>query len=224
MPARLQFTESASQLKTNMRFMFAEAIDKLIRSKINGIELFARNSIKNSFNKSETVSAILGGILQADFGLTDDMAVEAVDSIVEYVSNNVQIIYTKSKKTSDLLASFTLVFLPNKDFYKEIKNGSYISEGIYVTGYGINGDVNWLEWLVTKGTQVILSNFYVYYEEGKGRSNQAIMIYTDKAGSTRSGGFMVNPEHAGTEDDNFVTRAINESIPIIRAFIQKEMS
>lgn len=224
MPARLSFTDSPNQLKANIFFALAEKVDQIIRSKILGIEMFARETLKGELNKSETVSSLLGGILQADFGLTDSMAVEAVDSIVEYLTSNIQILYTKSRKADDLLASFTLMLLPNPDVYRYIKNGSYISDGYWVTNYGIDGRINWLEWLMTRGTQVIISNFYVYYEDGLGRSNQAMMVYTDKGGPVRSAGFMVDPEHSGTEEDNFITRAINNTIPQIRAFIVKEIA
>lgn len=224
MPIRLKFTDSFSQFKTNIIFALAEKVDQIIRSKIPRIEIFARETLKAELNKSETVSSLLGGVLQADFGLTDSMAIEAVDSIVDYLTSNIQVVYTKSRKPGDLLASFTLVLLPDPEVYNHIKNGSYISNGYWVTGYGIDGTINWLEWLMTRGTEVVITNFYVYYEEGAGRSNQAIMVYTDKGGPVRSGGFMVDPEHSGTLEDNFITRVINKVVPELRAFITREIS
>jgi hypothetical protein len=67
--------------------------------------------------------------------------------------------------------------------------------------------VDWLEWLLTRGTQVVIGDFW---------------LFEHARGSTRSGGssimrrieniprepFRVDPNFSGTIDDNFITRAI----------------
>lgn len=66
----------------------------------------------------------------------------------------------------------------------------------------------WLEWLTTLGDSVIVRDYEVKAGfPDRSRTGDKIMV--------KGGGWRVPPEHSGTEENNFITRAIDESLPEI---------
>jgi hypothetical protein len=62
------------------------------------------------------------------------------------------------------------------------------------------GDLHWLDWLLTKGDAIVISNYQYNAQTGLGRSGLGNMI--------AGGSFRVPPQFSGTPDNNFVTRAL----------------
>ena len=66
----------------------------------------------------------------------------------------------------------------------------------------------WLERLTTLGDSVIVRDYEVKAGfPDRSRTGDKIMV--------KGGGWRVPPEHSGTEENNFITRAIDESLPEI---------
>ena len=64
----------------------------------------------------------------------------------------------------------------------------------------------WLEWLTTLGDAVIVRDYQVKAGfPNASRTGDKIMV--------KGSGWRVPPQHAGTPQDNFLTRAIDEAIP-----------
>jgi hypothetical protein len=64
----------------------------------------------------------------------------------------------------------------------------------------------WLEWLTTLGDAVIVRDYEVRAGfPNHSRTGDKIMV--------RGKGWRVPPEHAGTQDNNFLTKAIDEALP-----------
>ena len=63
-------------------------------------------------------------------------------------------------------------------------------------------NLDWLNWILTRGDEIIVSKFRFEPESGRGRTGRGRM---KKGGSWR-----VSPQYAGTEDDNFITRALSD--------------
>ncbi len=64
----------------------------------------------------------------------------------------------------------------------------------------MGGNLHWLDWLLTKGDEIIISNFQYNPQTGLGRSGLGNMI--------PGGVFRVPPQYSGTRTNNFVTRAL----------------
>ena len=62
--------------------------------------------------------------------------------------------------------------------------------------------MDWLDWLINRGDEIIVSQFGFESAGGKGRSGGGKM---KKGGSWR-----ISPQYAGTVDDNFITRALQD--------------
>jgi hypothetical protein len=62
------------------------------------------------------------------------------------------------------------------------------------------GTLHWLDWLLLKGDSIIIIDYQYNPKIGLGRS---------KLGNMKAGGsFRVPPQFSGSEDDNFITRAL----------------
>lgn len=224
MPIRVRFlkakiNDSLKALTAKIIFASAKTVDQMIIRNTEQMEVMAKDIIFTAFETSPTFSSLLSGKLKADFGLTDELAFNAKNEIVSHIVNNIKIQYNlKSSKDikagKGIFGSFDLVLKPDPDFYEKIKSGSYISNGAYVRKYGLDGKIDWLEWLLTRGTEIVIAGFEVKYGRlDNSRSQLALMIEGDS--------FRVDPEFAGTIEDNFVTRTIESVIPQITQNISK---
>ena len=75
-----------------------------------------------------------------------------------------------------------------------------------------------MEWLLLRGTEVVIEDaFVIYKDRPNSRSGMAIMAESD------SRVFRVDPQYAGTENDNFVINTINDLLPeiglILRSYL-----
>jgi len=172
-----------------------------------------KTKIQNYLLSSGTTQSILSGKLRSDFGLSYSDAISSVTSIINHISANISISLKYSYKGANI-ANFSLELLPlGISELSNLPEGNYISSGKYG-----GGDVSWLTWLLTKGTKVIIGDFYVFEGiSGTSRSNESVMQKVKNGAS----GFRVDPGFSGSEDDNFVTRALAPIIPEIRNEIFK---
>lgn len=197
---------SKGNIKVTNEFILYQAANRKIQNKIDkmlptisaNIKPKVSSIIGGALANSPTTKSLLAGKLKDDFGLFGNVATVAIENIIKHISENI-IVNIKNSKTSGSILSLSIT-IPTGDMQSIIKvpGASYPSKG---------GQVDWLEWLLTKGTQVVVGDFW---------------LFTNAKGFTRSGGssimaeiksvprepFRVDPGHAGTVDDNFITRAI----------------
>lgn len=179
------------------------------------LQQIVQGMVRTEILASNTTRSLLGGKLQSDFGLESSQASSAVNKIIDYIANNIELNLKYSYKGKDI-ALFTLDLLPlGIDALTELPQGSYRSSGKYG-----GGDVTWLTWLLTKGTTVVIGDFWVFPNpEGSTRSGSVMQ----KVSRNNPDGFRVDPAFAGVADNNFVTRALSPIIPKIQDKIFKEI-
>lgn len=202
---------SDNELRGRILFVLRNRADAAFRRARSQIELKAKIAFAKNIRESPTISSLLNGKLKADFGLDDEMSTKAVNELISYVSNNVNVVFNIGRdKQSVASISLTIPPVDTSAFLTAI-SGSYQSVG----GYG-GGQVNWLQWLLTKGTTVVIDGFSVEYGPFENsRSGAALMV--------EGGAFRVDPEFAGVEGDNFITRAINQSLNELRTILRDEL-
>lgn len=162
---------------------------------------------------SPTVTSLLSGKLRDDFGLSAENAVSAVTQIIDGVTKNVEL---KLSRSTNSLAHIVLSIKPiDANFYKSISSGSRISKS--------GKPVDWLEWLLTRGTQVIIGDYYTF-NQAKGKTRSGGKTVMKKIGRKAKPPFRVDPAHAGTLEDNFITRAIESKSKEITEILSKEVS
>lgn len=165
-------------------------ISKMIKPQFTAI-------ILSALQGSPTTQSLLTGKLKDDFGLFGNVVTVTIANIVDYISKNIIVDISRSKISGSILT--LAVTIPAGDVKNIIRldGASYPSKG---------GDVNWLEWLLTKGTEIVIGDFWLYpYAKGFTRSGgTSVMLKLVNQGEP----FRVDPGHAGTETDNFIIRAI----------------
>lgn len=181
------------QVYGNVRASIAETVQGLVRR-----QLLASN----------VTQSLLSGKLKKDFGLTQTSASKAIQEIITYISNNSKIMLNPSTK-ANTIAVFTLDLMPaGINGLKAIPAGSYSSAGKFG-----GGEVSWLTWLLERGTTVVIGDFWVF-DSPKGTTRGGAVM--QKVSKQHPDGFRVDPNFAGTKDNNFITRALEPIIPQIR--------
>ena len=193
MTITLKLLESVDQIENNILSAIATQFNssmKSSRSKIlDNIKLLIPSWISN---QPEMQSLLSGGTssLVGQFGITISPA-----SIVNAIA-------------SSIVSSTTISIVP---YNKKLKGG-----GIEVNiqpdnfsnllslpqGHSIyrNGDLHWLDWLLNRGDEIIVVGYEYNPQTGLGRS---------RLGNMKEGGsFRVPPEFSGTDENNFITRAL----------------
>jgi hypothetical protein len=208
--ARLKLVTTPSQFAAKVQFLVAPKIDKLLVKAKPAIQNQISHLLRIAIVSSPTIRSLKDGQLQVDFGLSSDAASAATNDIVNAVLSSINVFFKKSQRGKTLGTLVIQIDPATVSAAVETSSmGSYFSNGHQIT---------WLDWLMTRGTQVIVEGFEVASTVGyddKSRSGGGFMLPT-------GGVFRVAPEFAGTEGDNFITRAIIANGPNIRKIIQEE--
>ena len=129
--------------------------------------------------------------LNAQFGLHIGSSAAAIQSIASAVANSTTVKITKINERFKGGVEFSIQ--PTN-----FANLLGLPEGFVITSAGTK--LHWLAWLLQAGSSVIVTG-YEYTPSFEGRSGGGIM--------TGGGVWRVPPQFAGTESDNFITRALS---------------
>ena len=210
---RLKLVTTPSQFDATVKFLIAPKVNKILKKAKPTIELRVSELLRVKMDSSATIQELKNGQLKVDFGLTDSLADAATRDIVNAVASAVKVFIRPPKtKTAKTLGSLVIQIDPtivSTAVQTSTTNGIYNSNGNQIT---------WLDWLMNKGLEVAVEDFEVVSIIGyndRSRSGGGFMIKT-------GGAFRVHPDHAGTPGDNFITRAIVDSEPLIEKIINEE--
>jgi len=170
-------------------------------AKLNGLKESLRSVIDAAVLQTEEYQSLVNGKLRADFGL-DDATVEKLPYLLSYL-------YTLKMQFVPHDDDPTIVFSVDivvTSISEDSEQGQYgLDAASYVSPR--SGElIDWLRWLMFRGTEDVIVTHRVSYREDKGRSHMAIMVRA-KDGRT----FSVDPNFAGTYGNNFVNKAIKRA-------------
>jgi len=155
-----------------------------------------------------------GGVLQAELGLVSRTVM--VDPIIEFLKNNTKLdIFVHP----GLMPSIhIIVFNGEYSQLLSLPTARYVSEPS-------GKPIPWLDWLLTKAANtVVIHHSIVYGNFPTSRSGMARMVY-ERAGFYNlltSGKVPVT--FIGTEDDNFILRALEPNLESITEMIFNEVA
>lgn len=200
-----------------LRNDFIGKTNKKMPKIMNRVRKKITNLLEDALVDSTTITSLLSGKLRDDFGLSAENAVAAVTQIIDNVTKRIDL---QLKKSNVSLAHIVLEISPvDEKFYKSISAGSRVSKS--------GESVDWLEWLLTRGSQVIIGDYYTF-DKAKGRTLSGGKTIMKKIGKKSKQPFRVDPQHAGTLEDNFITRAIEsksqEIVDIFNEGVKNELS
>lgn len=206
---RLQIVESTEQIKARILFEVRNEVDKRLRRYSSVISRRIGSLVGDAIMSSEHVKSLISGQLKADFGLSDQMAEQALKELIQEIRSTITV---KLEITNRMAFSLRVSFLKTGISQLLSNIGEYDSNG---------NSIQWMKWLLLNGSEVIIEDFYVYNDASKktSRSKMAIMVPSGSSNKV----FRVDPIFAGTEEDNFVIDAINSimlgSLEVIKEYL-----
>lgn len=182
-----------------------KSIQKQINDYYNSkIHMFSSENVKHKIEpiieslikESYTYNSLISGSLRGAFGFPVGEEKRIVDPVIEHVVNGMII----NVKPRAIGSKFDVSVRMEFDFDK---SGVFSLEESIIESDG--GVVNWVDWLLTKGSSVVVEAYHVVFgnfaESDESRSKIALMF--------KGGSFSVPSKHAGTDGDNFISRAIS---------------
>lgn len=202
----VRIIDSVNSLKAKFDFIARDLVDKRMRSYAPVISRKVGELIGDALIRTPEAQSILTGQLKADFGLTDTQASSSLEQLIEAVKRSTTV-KLNIKPTGGVKYAYAMVvsILPAGLSSVLSTIGTYTSENS-------GKDIAWMEWLLTRGVEVVVDDaFVIYGNKPSSRSGMAVMAQSGGSGRM----FRVDPQYAGTADDNFVTKTIGSLLPEI---------
>lgn len=217
--AQLILKTSPQEFASQVKFLAVPQAQKVLDKASVQIEKRIAGLLRSSIETHDAVESLQGApnieSLQVAFGLTDGMASEAVDQIINAIISAVRVERRKSRRA--VVGSLVVSVDP-------VLATSLVLSTVPASTYTSNGHlISWLDWLLTKGTQVIIGGYEVVSTVGanaKSRSGGGFMLKT----GSQAMSFRVPSKFAGTAGDNFITRTIFANRPNIENIIRTEIT
>jgi len=151
------------------------------------------NIVVEALSNCPEILSLKDGKLRFDFGLSEDPTTE----IVYAVANSVQVYFRDFNFTKQQVKNIFSIYIQPSDFRNLISSdfANVVTE---------NGEVlPWLKWLLLEGDTILITSYHVAYGSyDSSRSGGAVML--------PKGVFRVDPAFSGTDENNFITRAIEQ--------------
>ena len=167
-------------------------------------------AVKSAITLSAEYSAIVGGRLRGELGLPD--GAQRIDAIIDRWAEGISVRYLKGKTGALGMIDIGILRSDWEDVLSmQEAELSYTSprRGIKI--------LEWLRWLLTEGSAIIVSQYEFISERRGSRTGLGIMV-------KRRGGWGVPVQFAGTEEDNFATRALEDIESTIDVVVKRELT
>lgn len=192
MSISLTITDPIATIEKSINQGIANYINQKISNNQNAIANGVRSLVPGWILSQPEIISLTSAdpnSLAGYFGIAGDTN-QIASNIASSVANS--LIFKFTPFNSNLNGGFEIYIQP-----EDFTNLLGLTEGHTVYG---GGDLHWLDWLLTRGDEIIISNYQYNPQTGLGRSGMGSMV---------SGGmFRVPPQFSGTIKDNFVTRAL----------------
>ena len=186
----LRLIEAESIIEDKIKKNLIVQINNIIKKNIKKITTDCKSLAVDWINNQPEIKSLSDGLLAGAFGIPQSSRDSVVTSIVTAINNSITVSFTPFN--SNFVGSLDINFQPS-DFSNllGLDSGHVVYE---------NGDLHWMNWLLTMGNSIIITNYKYNPIVGSGRSGLGVMSI--------GGSFRVPPQFAGDVSDNFVTRAL----------------
>lgn len=188
----VQLTDPIKTVEKNVNAAIATSINDTITNSLPNIRGSVKKLVRSWVSAQPEIESLKSnslGSLVGYFGITNNPQ-QVVEAIIYAVSEATETRFVKY--SSNFSGGLELRFQP-----LSFVNLLSLPEGHTIYN---GGDLHWLEWLLRRGDRIIVANYQYNPITGIGRSGLGVMI--------PGGAFRVPPQFSGTEDNNFITRAL----------------
>ena len=207
MKLSLNLIESDAQISKLILEQLKNVIENAVNKSIPKIIIEIKNIIANALRSQPEYASLMTGTLKAEFGIPDgskvNQIIEALVNTINFTNKSVSI------KNSGLNGGFVLTMMKSNDLNGII----YIDIASVMDEKGYT--LPWLEWLLLRGNESIVKEYSVRYtNSNRSRSGMALMFRSDK-------NWRVPPEFAGSQTNNWTTRAVERAEQKVYQIIQE---
>lgn len=207
-PIDINLVTTPSEFKKMVLDALRDELNKVMGKVAREVQDRVSNNIKRVFVNTNEYEALVNGPLDAHFGMAPGEAIVKLDSIINTLADSVVVEVRRISVVGGDFRGGLTVKAVNADFTDVL---SLSSAQIPLPG---GGHIPWLEWLLLKGDSIILANYNIQFGNyPKSRSGKAIMVKDD----TRA--WKVPIGVSGTVRDNWLTRAIENSVDFLEKLI-----
>ena len=207
----LKILESNKKIQDEILRLIVGKVNKASASCIKELSKELMQEMRGWLQDSPVILSLLGsGTLNAEVGLPTSQGDTAAASIIDAVVGSVEVEF---KPFSKKMVGGLIVGIQPEDFRNILGLGS----ATITTAKGQKLD--WLEWLLTAGSKIIVKDYELTYGNYGKRSRSGMgAIMVRKEGS---GYWKMPAQYAGTPENNFITRAFEGKDSIVSSIIQK---
>ena len=221
MPMRLQMVTSPGGFKDKiLRAMLAELTSKLQRPAFqNSIRRGTKKLLEISLKSQPEYTSMIfqDGKLRAELGVADSQS--AMESLVRAWVASVQTRVHTPRIVGSRIAGPIISVRAIQADYQDVLGKAYASY-TSVNRQGEETHIPWLEWLLTKGTEIMVQTHSIYHPSTPTSRSRTLTNTLMKR--TKGQGWGVPEEFSGTYDNNFATRAVQMAMPDIGDMVQAE--
>lgn len=207
MSISIKLLESNKQIQRKIFDSIFQELDKNLKKNRDRAENKIKALIPSWIKEQPEVLSIFDdgvlGSLNAQLGFYAGTAVGYVEAITLGVANS---IYTDIKLNKNLTGGITFYIQPI-----DFGNLLGLSWAIIPT---VKGPLEWLNWLLTQGSRTVVMG-YEYKPDFSGRSGGGVM--------TGGGAWRIPPQFAGTADNNFITRALQNRDNELKSIMEEAL-
>ena len=203
--ARINIVTSQKQITEEVNRALTRAANKALAEAAVKIRKNAYPIIRNAIADSSEIESLKYGVLKAEFGLDSDRTSELIDAIM----SSLDVVVTKVRGGKFARSGSVAIVMQPSD-YANLLSQEFASQ---LTEDGTR--LPWLSWLLTLGDRVIVADFGVILGDF-GRSGGGRMAKQARP-------FKVSSQFSGTTNNNFITRAIASTAPMIQKMLQNSI-
>jgi hypothetical protein len=191
----LNLLESDDQIKSMILKSIIDKLSIVIDKSLSPITEGIKSIVKEALKQEPEYASLISGKLKAELGIPDS---SVVDLVVDALVNTIQVSKQPlSSNNNGIKGGFVMTMMKSDDLGGVIY--ANISSVVDAKGYSLP----WLEWLLLRSNTPIVKNYSVKYGSSPySRSGMAIMVPSKDS-------WRVPPEFAGSQNDNWTTRAVS---------------
>jgi hypothetical protein len=197
--------EFEGDIKQQLQQIIMEEINKRLLPLSKRLVNSIRTDIITSIRESSVYQDGVGGLLRGDLGITE--AQGRFEAIIKVIADSVHATFDIGNSSKNATVT---VYAINATWSDILALGG-IADYVSVNSKGIETTIPWLDWLLTYGRRILAPEYAVMYTSGRGarysRTGIAI-IRRNKQGV----GWRMPDQYAGTPQNNFITRAIDDNV------------
>jgi hypothetical protein len=207
MKLSVKLLDSASSIQKNILEALLPQVQSFMVNAANKMKQVIPPIVIQAIQDSPEYNALLGGSLRYELGIPD--AENKLVGLIDIWSSNIDVNYKPPSISSSGIKSSITIGMIKIDF-SDVLYSEYAQNIDMFRGYSLP----WLEWLLLDGTRILVKDYEVSFGNySNSRTGQAIMKSSNQSWNIPS-------EYAGTINNNWITRALDNIGPSVQKAIE----